>query len=274
MSPGATVVGTLKVIRIPPDDAGPGTVAAAIALVGLGLGLLALALDLLNQLRVHKLATEWFMKGDLERASQEQFALMERRWVLPTWRASYAASLATSALMAGHAERAIVLLRAIAASKTISPLYERTLRDRTALALLVLNQTSAARALIAEEPRGSNMRIARLFEHAHIEVLIEALHGSLEGAIAAAERALVLYRLPPIQLGNPHVWVQRAYGWLVIGYVWERVARTKPPESRLEAEHRRDEALSQAGGVPPHFYRYLAPVGQDFVTFADRFAAR
>jgi hypothetical protein len=267
----AFVGGALYVIRHEADLDGR-LVALILALLPLGGALLVFTFGLLGQLQAHRLAVEWFMKGDLERSSKSFFALLERRWAFDAWRASYATSLATCALMAEEPERAIVLFRAIATSGALSPALRPMLDDRTALALFALGQTSAARAAIAEAPAPKRSWIRFGVERAHVRLVVEGLVGPLEAAVREAEKAEEAYAIPV--LGKDFAKVQRAFGWLLVAYVFERVARSKPAEDRLDAERRRDRAISQGVAVPPTFFRYLGKAAPDFVAFAERFATK
>jgi hypothetical protein len=269
---GVFVWGALHVLRRYDDDPTLTRVGAVIALLALGVVLLTFTIELLNQSRMHRLAVEWVAKGNLERGAEGFFALLERRWVFVGWRASYATSLATAALMASHPERAMVLLRAVTASETMPRLHRATLRDRTALTLLALGRVVAARAMLAEPPEDTGSWVRRVSNRGHIVLLIDALCGNLEAAVASAEAAEERFRLPAIGSKRSGAKERRSYGWLVIAYVWERVVRSKSGEARLDFERRRDEAIAQARDVPPHYYRYLAFVAPDFVAFADRFA--
>lgn len=271
------VGGALHVIQTDPDLAGPGMVATIIALIVLGVVLVAFSLELLGQRLAHQHAAKWALAGDFERASRGHFALLERRFVLPHWRATYATSLATSALMAGHPERAIVLLRAIEASKTLARRFESAHRDATALSLFALNQVAAARALADKPLRSPYPFTHRSAPRSEVGLVIDALAGTLQAASEAAIRAEERYRTPWVVTTQVDYAARRSYGWLLIAYAWERVARSRPAEERLDVERRRDEAIAQVaaagptGVVPPHFYRYLANVAPDFVAFADRF---
>lgn len=265
------VGGALRVLTDLPELPTPGHLLALVALISLGVADLAFALELLGQLRAHQRATRWALAGQFERASEAQLALLERRWVLPEWRSVFAISLGATALMAGHAERAIVLLRAVEASGTVTRLQRGPLRDTTALTLFALGETSAARAIVAEGNGAARMFGLQL-PRTQVGLVIEAIAGSLESAIAAASVAEEQFQLPLLAPRDSYPAIQRAYGWLLIAYAWERVARSKPAEARGDAERRRDEAIARARDVPRSFYRYLAPRAPDFVDFADRFA--
>lgn len=203
-------------------------------------------------------ADRHFVEGRTDEAAALYDEVAGRRWLVPAARGVAALSLARAATVAGHGERAVVLLRAIEASGSLPVEHEDAMRTSTALALLTLGRAPEARAVT----RSLRAPMPGL------ELLVEALAGSLEDALRAADAPLAA-----AEIGHDPGYhaLRLRLGWLVRAYVAERVVRAAPGDAeRAAAATRRDAALHEAGAVPPWMHAHLHGAWPDFGAFARR----
>lgn len=236
-----------------------------LALLGITVAALLLFLKQGTASRSLHAGTKLLFRGDLEGAGATFFDVLDSRIVMPAVRARGAALLGMTATLGGHADRAIVLLRAAAASNATPYPHGRHLVAATATALLALGRPADARAVLAAD-RTTDFDATG----AGTALLIEALGGTVTDAMRAVDRFRSHSAKRHIARNIP-AWMrdtQRAYGWLVIAYVWDRAARALPESERADAEKKRAEALAQAKGVPPHFHAYLAASYPEFAKLA------
>lgn len=230
------------------------------ALLGLLAGLLvvvvAARLALGPVIAACRRADGLYVAGRVDDAATVYHEALHRPLVLPAARAVAAVGLARCAVVAGHADRAVVLLRAIEASESLPRAHDDALRASTALALLALGRPGEAR----EVTRSLATPLPGLV------LLIEALAGPIEDALRAADAP------PPDPAPGEdpvHHALRVRLGWLLRAYVAERVARAAPTDAvRASAETRRDAARLTAGDVPPWMHRYLHAAWPDFGAFA------
>lgn len=197
-----------------------------------------------------------FVTGRVDDAAVAYDALVGRAALRPAARAVAALGLARCAVVAGHAERGIVLLRAIDASGALPREHDGALHATTALALLTLGRADDARTVAArvEGPSGDGVRL-----------LVEALGGPIEVALAAAARP----PSDPAPVDDPAWHAQRVrLGWLVRAWVAERERRASSDHAAAAAEARRDQALVFAADVAPWMHRHLHAAWPDFGAFA------
>ncbi|MBL9026892.1 MAG: hypothetical protein JNL21_32150 [Myxococcales bacterium] len=206
-------------------------------------------------------------RGDPDAAAAVYFEVLQRYLLPPSWRASLGLSLGTCALMGGHADRSIVLLRAVEACRALPNAHAPTLAARLALNLLALDRVADARVMV-NKLRGDGGIDRR--ELAGIELLIEALTGSVDAALAAAARVESL-RHETRGDQSPRR-ARHALGWLVNAWAWHRAAAARSGPERERAINQRTAALLRASGIPRTFYAYLSLVAPDFVAFADEHA--
>jgi len=234
-----------------------------LALLGVTLVVvLAARLVMVRVVATCRRADALYVAGRVDEAAAAYDAVVRGPLVLPVARAVAAVGLARCAIVAGHADRAVVLLRAVDASEALQPDHDDAVRATTALALLTLGRPGEARAVT----RSLATPIPGL------GLLIEALAGPIEDALAAAEAP------PP----EPTPGEDPAYhalrvrlGWLLRAYVAERVARAAPTDAvRASAEARRDAARVTAGDVPPWMHQHLHTAFPEFGAFAGDVTAR
>jgi len=192
------------------------------------------------------------LAGDLESAGTIYGDILERTLVHPGARAVIAAELATTAMMAGHADRAIVLLRAIERTSTMPRAHEAALVSRTVLALLALGAGEEARRLAA----------ARSAHDPGLRLVVEAIAGDPAEACAWAERASA--RSDTVT-DEARLRLRHLY----LAYAWNRRARSASIEEASAAIAHAATARHAVQSVPPHLYRYLLPRWPDFAAFVE-----
>ncbi len=182
--------------------------------------------------------------GSLEEAG-ERFALaLEQPLALPAARAVVALELALAATLAGHAERAVVLIRAVETSGALPREHDGALARRMAIALIALGDADKARAVVAAQLPNP--------ENDGVRLMLEALAGD---PVVAVDLGETLASQTPPAGAHPGRPLLR---WLMVAYAWRR--RGDADKSALAAQ--------RARGVPAHLHRYLAQAWPAFGMFA------
>ena len=127
-------------------------------------------------------ADRHFVEGRTDAAAAIYDDVAGRRWLVPAARGVAALGLARAATVAGHGERAVVLLRALEASGSLPREHEDALRTSTALALLTLGRAPEARAIARAS--GARPRVSRASA-----VLVRSASSCSRGSDPLASRA-------------------------------------------------------------------------------------